>query len=204
MKLREAVAAEVARTTGSAVKSKLMAAILAATSSPPIAKRTAATAASPDNQTGKRRVVIVMRERNGKTLPFVAAVRRCRGPDDPRTRRATAAPIYADEATHWDQLHARYHDASGSIIRSPIPMAKPVPIKPRVFSAGYAAPKSASIIKIAGPYLNAYANEMAWREDNRRVSNGELYFMAADAALEASEFRNNGAATGNGAQNDEQ
>ena len=36
---------------------------------------------------------------------------------------------------------------------------------------------------IAGPYLTAYANEMAWREDNRRVSNGELYLMAADAAL---------------------
>jgi hypothetical protein len=25
---------------------------------------------------------------------------------------------------------------------------------------------------IAGPYLIAYANEMAWREDNRRVPNG--------------------------------
>jgi hypothetical protein len=37
--------------------------------------------------------------------------------------------------------------------------------------------------KVAGPYLNSYANEMAWREDNRRVSNGELYLMAAAAAL---------------------
>jgi hypothetical protein len=36
---------------------------------------------------------------------------------------------------------------------------------------------------VAGPYLAAYANEMTWREDNRRVSNGELYLMAADAAL---------------------
>ena len=25
---------------------------------------------------------------------------------------------------------------------------------------------------IAGPYLHAYAGEMSWREDNRRVSNG--------------------------------
>ena len=37
--------------------------------------------------------------------------------------------------------------------------------------------------KIAGPYLNAYANEMAWREDNRRVSNGEQYLAIANAAL---------------------
>ena len=28
---------------------------------------------------------------------------------------------------------------------------------------------------IAGKYLGAYANEMAWRENNRRVSNGEQY-----------------------------
>ena len=37
--------------------------------------------------------------------------------------------------------------------------------------------------KVAGLYLNSYANEMAWREHNHRVSNGELYLMAADAAL---------------------
>jgi hypothetical protein len=36
---------------------------------------------------------------------------------------------------------------------------------------------------IAGPYLAAYADEMAWREDNRRRSNGELYLAITDAAL---------------------
>jgi ISXO2-like transposase domain len=34
-----------------------------------------------------------------------------------------------------------------------------------------------------GRYLGAYASEMAWREDNRRISNGELYLMASNAAL---------------------
>jgi hypothetical protein len=37
---------------------------------------------------------------------------------------------------------------------------------------------------VAGPYLSAYASEMAWRENNRRVSNGEQYLMAANAALQ--------------------
>lgn len=37
---------------------------------------------------------------------------------------------------------------------------------------------------VAGPYLAAYAREMAWRENNRRISNGEQYLMAADAALQ--------------------
>jgi hypothetical protein len=36
---------------------------------------------------------------------------------------------------------------------------------------------------IAGPYLSAYADEMSWREDNRRKSTGELYLAIADAAL---------------------
>jgi hypothetical protein len=33
--------------------------------------------------------------------------------------------------------------------------------------------------------LNSYASEMAWREDNRRLSNGELYLIATNAALKA-------------------
>jgi len=35
----------------------------------------------------------------------------------------------------------------------------------------------------SGQYLAAYASEMAWREGNRRVSNGEQYLMATNAAL---------------------
>jgi hypothetical protein len=36
--------------------------------------------------------------------------------------------------------------------------------------------------KIAGPYLNAYADEMAWRENYRRNSNGAQYLALATAA----------------------
>lgn len=36
---------------------------------------------------------------------------------------------------------------------------------------------------IAGPYLNAYANEMAWREDQRRQSNGSQFTMMVAAAM---------------------
>ena len=36
---------------------------------------------------------------------------------------------------------------------------------------------------IAGPYLTAYSREIAWREDHRRVSNGEQHLMIASAAL---------------------
>ena len=36
---------------------------------------------------------------------------------------------------------------------------------------------------VSGPYLHSYAREMAWREDNRRRSNGTLYALVASAAL---------------------
>jgi len=36
---------------------------------------------------------------------------------------------------------------------------------------------------IAGPDLAAYAAEMGWREDCRRVSNGEQFLAATCAAL---------------------
>jgi hypothetical protein len=36
---------------------------------------------------------------------------------------------------------------------------------------------------IAGKYLDSYAAEMAWRENNRRISNGEQYLIATNAAL---------------------
>ena len=35
---------------------------------------------------------------------------------------------------------------------------------------------------IAGPYLAAYAAEMDWREDRRRVSNGEQFAAIVTAA----------------------
>ncbi len=36
---------------------------------------------------------------------------------------------------------------------------------------------------ISGRYLHSYADEMAWREDNRRKPNGAQYLLVAAAAL---------------------
>jgi transposase-like protein len=133
------------------------------------------------NQNGKRKVVIVMRERNGKTLSFVSPSEDAAVPTI-RDRVANGAVVHADEAAHWDQLHARYE--TKRINHS------------LAYSNGDACTNQAESFfsrlrraeigihhHVAGPYLNAYANEMTWREDNRRVSNGELYLMTADAAL---------------------
>ena len=56
-----------------------------------------------EHQTGKRRVVIALRQRKGRTLTFVASMK-------PtalllRSKSLRRLPIiHADEATHWDAL----------------------------------------------------------------------------------------------------
>lgn len=132
------------------------------------------------NQNGKRRVVMVMRERKGKTLTFV-----CKTEDASiamlKDRIQVGSTVYADEASHWDQLHARYltkrinHSQAYSDGEGCTNQAESFFSRLRRAEVG-------THHHISGPYLAAYAGEMDWREDNRRVSNGELYLVAANAA----------------------
>jgi transposase-like protein len=133
------------------------------------------------NQTGKRRVVVIMREREGRTLPFVFKSEAESLPTL-KARIDASAMVHADEATHWDRLHARF-------------LTKRINHEWAYSDEGACTNKAESFFSrlrraeigthhhIAGPYLKAYAREMAWREDHRRVSNGEQYLMAANAAL---------------------
>ncbi len=133
------------------------------------------------NQSGKRRVVIVMRERNGKTLPFVAPSEDAAVPTI-KDRVANGSTIYADEAPHWDELHGRFvtKRVNHSIEYS---NGEACTNQAESFFSRLRRAEIGTHHHIAGPYLSSYANEMAWREDNRRVDNGTLYLMAADAAL---------------------
>jgi ISXO2-like transposase domain len=98
------------------------------------------------------------------------------------THVAEGSTVYADEATHWDVLHARYltkrinHSQSYSDGEACTNWAESFFSRLRRAEIG-------THHRIAGPYLNAYASEMAWREDHRRISNGEQYLLATSAAL---------------------
>ncbi len=132
------------------------------------------------NQNGKRHVVIVARERNGKTITFAAKTEDASVPML-HDRIEPGSTVYADEASHWDAMHARYE--TKRINHS------------RAYSDGQGCTNQAESFfsrlrraeigthhHIAGPYLAAYAGEMDWREDRRRVSNGEQYLTLATAA----------------------
>lgn len=60
------------------------------------------------NQNGKRQVVIAARERNGKTITFVTKTEDASVPML-QSRIAPGSTVYADEASHWDALHARFN-----------------------------------------------------------------------------------------------
>lgn len=133
------------------------------------------------NQNGKRKVVVVMRERGGSTLPFVF-----KSEDDAiptiRERVLGGSTIYADEASCWDALHARYETKR---INHSVAFKNKGACTNQAESF-FSRLRRAEIginHRISGQYLNAYASEMAWREDNRRLSNGEQYLIVTGAAL---------------------
>jgi transposase-like protein len=137
-----------------------------------------------ENQTGKRQVVVVIRERNGTTLPFVVKSE-AQGVDVVRNRVSRDTVIHADEASHWDALHAGFdtrrinHSEAYSHDGACTNMAESFFSRLRRAEVG-------THHHIAGPYLAAYANEMAWREDHRRVANGEQFQAVAGAGDGAS------------------
>jgi hypothetical protein len=59
------------------------------------------------NQTGKRRVVVVIRERGGKSLPGVFRTE-AEAMNFIRTSVVPQTTLYADEASSWNELHARF------------------------------------------------------------------------------------------------
>jgi transposase-like protein len=132
-------------------------------------------------QTGKRQVVVVARERDGETLTHIAPSEAQGVPFVLRTVQP-GSTIFADEASHWDDIEARFltrrvnHSIEYSNAEANTNMAESFFSRLRRAEIG-------THHHIAGPYLSAYASEMAWREDNRRISNGEQFLLATSSAL---------------------
>ena len=134
-----------------------------------------------EEQTGKRQVVVVMRECKGRTLPFVFRKESDAIPTI-RQRVPLGSVIHADEARGWDTLHAHYDMRR---INHSIAFSKDGACTNQAESY-FSRLRRAEIgthHRISGQYLNRYASEMAWREDHRRVPNGTQSSVIASAAL---------------------
>ena len=121
----------------------------------------------------KRSVVVVMRERGGRTLPFVVC-KESEGAAIIRRRVATGTVVHADEASSWDRLHASYdmrrinHSVAYSLDGACTNQAES-------FFSRLHRTKINTHHHLSGRRMHAYASEMAWREDHRRDSNGQQF-----------------------------
>ncbi len=134
-----------------------------------------------ENRTGKRKVVVIVRERNGNSLPAVfgsegAALSWIKSRVEPGT------VINADEAGSWNDLHSKFemkrinHQEAYSLDGACTNMAEEYFSRLRRAEIGHHH-------HIAGAYLLRYAQEASWREDNRRVTNGDQVRTVAHLAL---------------------
>ena len=133
------------------------------------------------NQNGKRKVVVVVRERDGSSLP---AVFHSEGHalDFIRRRVLKGTTINADEAGSWDKLNERFevrrinHEEAYSDDGACTNWAEEFFSRMRRAEIGHHH-------HIAGAYLLRYAQEASWREDNRRASNGDQVARLAGLAM---------------------
>jgi transposase-like protein len=124
------------------------------------------------NQSGKRKVVVVIRERNGNTLPGVF---RSEAEALNFIRRSVPASttLYADEAGAWNDLHARYtlHRINHQEAYSD-PAQQIYTNNAESYFSRMRRAEIGHHHHLAGPYLLRFAQEAAWREDHRREPNG--------------------------------
>ncbi len=133
------------------------------------------------NQNGKRKVVVIVRERNGASLPAVFASEGA-ALSFIRARVAKGTTIHADEAGSWEGLHGNFemkrinHQEAYSFDGACTNWAEEYFSRLRRAESGHHH-------HIAGAYLLRYAQEASWREDNRRMSNGDQIHSIAGLAL---------------------
>jgi len=138
-----------------------------------------------EHQTGKRRVVIALRERQGRTIPFVGKLE-SEGVDIARGIVDPDATIFADEGSHWDLLDHEFktgrvnHSTEYSLLNG----------KHTNWVESYFA-RLRKMVKgqhhgVSHQLLYQYAEHAAWLEDHRETSIEGLVKRLATAAFEAS------------------
>jgi transposase-like protein len=134
-----------------------------------------------EHQNGRRRVVVVMRERLGRTLPKVAMAE-FEGVALVHANVDRMATMSADEASHWDMLHDGW----------PVDRVNHSEVysdhgKHTNWAESYFSRLRRMVVgqhhHVSPQNLHQYANQAAWLEDNRRKSNGTLAFGLVQNAM---------------------
>ena len=125
-----------------------------------------------ENQSPNRRVVVAFRQRGGRTLPFVTKAE-AEGVALAMENVDRMATLSADEASHWDMLHAGW-----PVERVNHSLAYSDHGKHTNWVESYFSRLRRMVTgqqhHVSHRYLYQYANHAAWLEDNRRTDNGSL------------------------------
>ena len=141
-----------------------------------------------EHQTGKRRVVIALRQRKGRTLTHVVK-HEAEGVEIAKRVVDRLAIIHADEASHWDALHSGWqtqrinHTVAYSDGESCTNQAESFFSRLRRMVNGQHH-------SVSPQYLHQYAAHAAWLEDHRRLDNGALVRHALGLSLKHNVSRN--------------
>jgi ISXO2-like transposase domain len=133
------------------------------------------------NQNGKRRVVIVARERKGRTVTTVTKTE-ADGVGFVKAVVSANSVVHADEASHWDALHAKFttmrinHSEAYSKDGACTNQAESFLARLRKMVEGQHH-------HVSPQHLHQYATHAAWMEDHRREDNGALCHRALGLAL---------------------
>ena len=135
-----------------------------------------------EEQTGKRQVVVVAREVRGRALPFIVP-RESDAVPLIRKHVASGSIIHADELNAWERLHASYDVRR---VNHSVEYKADDGANVNQAESYFSRLRRAEIgqhHRISGHLLHQYANEAAWREDNRRKPNGTNWNAVISAAL---------------------
>lgn len=123
-----------------------------------------------EHQTGTRRVVVAIRQRKGRTRTFVTTSE-AEGVEIAKTVVSRMAVVYADEAAHWDHLHAGW--IVGRINHSEAYSADGANTNAvESYFSRLRRMVTGQHHGVSPKYLHQYSAHAAWLEDHRRRDNG--------------------------------
>jgi hypothetical protein len=141
-----------------------------------------------EHQTGKRRVVVAFRQRKGRTLPFVVR-NEADGVELAKRVVGRSAVMFADEASHWDTLHAGWktYRVNHSDVYSDDGICTN---QAESYFSRLRRMVRGQHHHVSAQHLHQYAAHAAWLEDHSREANGALAHRMIGLAMAHGVSRN--------------
>jgi transposase-like protein len=134
-----------------------------------------------EHQTGKRRVVIALRQRKGRTITNVVRYE-SEGVEIAKRVVSRTAVMHADEASHWDALHDGWHVHRINHSEAYC-LDGACTNQAESFFSRLRRMVNGQHHSVSPQYLHQYAAHAAWLEDHRRLDNGAIAHRALGLAL---------------------